>query len=385
MKKKFASLLMAIALVISLSTPYALTCSADEPSQIVYQDLGTTAPPSTLGEYALVSKPDGYVNNQSVTSIPTALGDITLDQSFNTREIDEGWGTWSHSYTGRVYCNDVTPLTKFVMTMPSSVYAFTMYLEPNNEGPFSFSVTTSDGTVATKNISGSSGATGFGFYSTGTQTISSITITVPSAANGLAFGEISTNKALPKAPAAPVLSATTNSITAQPVDGCEYSLDNATWSDNNTFTTGITPNKQYTVYMRLKKTASDPASLTSSAQITTLKATQDAPSVPTVSVSNNSLSVQASANYEYSLDNQNWTTVNIFDNLIPGSQYTVYVRYAASITADASQSTSVTVTIPAVKNPKTDDKSLPTGPVLFAFATLSGLILLRVKKVSKMK
>ncbi len=72
-------------------------------------------------------------------------------------------------------------------------------------------------------------------------------------------------------PAAPVLSSTANTVTAQPVAGCEYSLDGTVWQDSNVFS-GLNPVTNYTVYMRVKATATIAASAASSAVIATAAA-----------------------------------------------------------------------------------------------------------------
>lgn len=81
----------------------------------------------------------------------------------------------------------------------------------------------------------------------------------------------STTTTLAANPAAPVLSATSNSVTAAAVTGCEYSLDGIGWQDSNVFS-GLSPSSKYTVFIRYKATATVPASSPSAAAITTLAA-----------------------------------------------------------------------------------------------------------------
>lgn len=454
MKKKLASLFFVLTLLVTISAPFELNCFAGATSSIVYQDLGTGAPPSSLGGYNIYTKADNYSNLQNVTSIPTICGDIVLDQTMYTCLVlpGSGWSSWSHGYKGRVYSS--LPSAQRVLTLPSGVKAIVFYVEPTNFSNYSFQVKANDGTVYTKSIAGNAGAAGFGFYAQGNELITSITITAPSNANGFAIGEIYVSKKTSPAPAAPVLSATPNSITVNPVAGCEYSLDNATWTNSNTFTSGIEPNKpytvsmrykatdeqlaslfsssqittpkptqskpsapivsatsssitvkpvtgceysldnvnwtnsdaftnsvepnkQYTIYMRYKETNTQAASPSSSFQITTPKATKSAPPIPSFTVSNGKIIVQSAADCEYSLDNINWTTNNIFQALNPNSSYTVYMRYRESNNAYASQSSAVKITIP-IKNPETDDNSPFENPFLFFFIScLSALIILK--------
>jgi|GEM_PF-1535251 len=141
-------------------------------------------------------------------------------------------------------------------------------------------------------------------------------------------------------PAAPILSSTANSVTAQVVSGCEYSLDGTVWQDSNVFS-GLTAATPYTVHMRYKATAAIPASLSSSADVTTLFAT---PSAPVLSSTANSVTAQTSAGCEYSLNGTVWQDSNIFSGLTPATPYTVYMRVKATAVLPASSSSSSSVT-----------------------------------------
>ncbi len=150
----------------------------------------------------------------------------------------------------------------------------------------------------------------------------------------------STTTTLAANPAAPVLSATVNSITAQPVAGSEYSLDGTVWQDSNVFT-GLTPATSYTVYLRMKATASIPASLPSSASVTTLFAT---PAAPVLSSTVNSVIAQVVSGCEYSLNGTVWQDSNVFSGLASATPYTVYMRVKATAVLPASPSSSSSVT-----------------------------------------
>jgi hypothetical protein len=143
---------------------------------IIYVDLGTGAPPATLGGYTMTAfGPDGRPLFTDVTDV-TAPGGGTVDFSgaVNLRQIGNGWATWSHGYTGDVYySNGATDLT---LTLPSGTGAFYLYVEPEPFALIDFEVcsfTTCSGFVG---IDGSAGARGFGFYGTGGDTITSISI-----------------------------------------------------------------------------------------------------------------------------------------------------------------------------------------------------------------
>jgi hypothetical protein len=74
--------------------------------------------------------------------------------------------------------------------MPSNTYAFYFYAEPNSFSTYTLSATTNDGgSSGSISVTGNGGAKYFGFYATGSSTLSTITINVPSAANGFAVGE----------------------------------------------------------------------------------------------------------------------------------------------------------------------------------------------------
>jgi len=103
-----------------------------------------------------------------IPSIPSSLGDVVLDPLHQVRAIGDGWGTWSHGYTGQVFESSNMP--DGVYTMPPGVGAFDAYVEP---GPFQwmpFVMTgyASDDTWAMieEEIHGDHGASHFGFYTT---------------------------------------------------------------------------------------------------------------------------------------------------------------------------------------------------------------------------
>jgi len=150
----------------------------------------------------------------------------------------------------------------------------------------------------------------------------------------------STTSTLFATPAAPVLTATSTSVTAQPVAGCEYSLDGTVWQDSNVFS-GLTPASNYTVYMRYKATAVLPASLSSSSNVTTLFAT---PAAPVLSSTANSVTAQVVSGCEYSLNGTVWQDSNVFSGLTSATPYTVYMRVKATAVLAASPSSSSNVT-----------------------------------------
>ena len=72
-------------------------------------------------------------------------------------------------------------------------------------------------------------------------------------------------------------------------------------------------------------------------------------------------------NGEYSLDNTQWQTSNVFTNLLPNTEYTFYQRYAETDTHDASES-SVGVSVTTDKSKQT---LIPNAPIIESFTESS--------------
>ena len=148
--------------------------------------LGTAAPPGTLGGFSMT--PIG-ADPSALDSMVTSVGSISFDQAVRHDQVGNGWGSWSHGYAGNVYDtgSSLTP-TSLTLTMGGLTSAVYFYTESVNFSTFSFTATAADGTTLTQNISGNGGAAGFGFYGTGGDTITSITVTGTDA-DGFAIGE----------------------------------------------------------------------------------------------------------------------------------------------------------------------------------------------------
>jgi hypothetical protein len=152
--------------------------------------LGTAAPPGTLGGWSMT--PIG-ADASPLDSFVTSVGSITFNQAVRHDQIGNGWGTWSHGYAGNVYDTgsslDPTSLT---LTMGGPTSAIYFYTEPVNFDNFTFTATTDSGATLTQTVNGDGGASGFGFYATGSDFISSITVTGTDA-DGFAIGEFGLN------------------------------------------------------------------------------------------------------------------------------------------------------------------------------------------------
>jgi len=171
--RTFTSTLSALALAVA-----SFTASAD----ILFQNLGTAAPPASVAGFTMTPFDQGtqaaIANGTNVSSIPggpngTSIG-ISPVSSKGT--VGVTWGTWSHGYTGAMYYSNGS--TQATLTLPANTAAFYFYVNPN---PFAFhavTATTSTGeTSEAIQVSGNGGANGFAFYSTAGETITSITVT----------------------------------------------------------------------------------------------------------------------------------------------------------------------------------------------------------------
>ncbi len=169
---------------------YCGTAEAITISSINGVALGSVAPTSSLGGFSLTPfAPDLSPDGNDVN----AIGPVAFSQTVRHDVVGIGWGTWSHGYAGSVYDtgSSVNPTT-LTLTLASPVSAFYFYVESVNFtttlAGFSFTATSQDGTVVTQTIDGNGGAAGFGFYTTGLDMISSISI-LSGDAEGFAVGE----------------------------------------------------------------------------------------------------------------------------------------------------------------------------------------------------
>ncbi len=172
----------------------AVLCPVTAVASVTYVNLGTTAPVTTLGPYALtpysVSAQAALADMTSVSTIPGApFGALGVSPNVSKRTVPTSWATWSHGYTGPVF--DTTGNT-VTLSLPAGTAAFEFYAEPDSFGIFTITATTDTGaTSGPVNVNGSSGATGFGFYTTAGESIVSITITTND--SDFAFGEFYAN------------------------------------------------------------------------------------------------------------------------------------------------------------------------------------------------
>jgi hypothetical protein len=176
------------ALVASVAVAAAPPALAGPASGITFVGTpGTGAPPGTLGPY--VMQPFGADSQPTFTSVSGVTGPtgaVSFSPALEHVQVGSGWATWSNGYTGDVYETGGGSIT---LTLPNGTGAFYLYAEPDEFSNFSVSATTQDGTSSGPvTVNGSSGATYFGFYASGSSTISTITVSA-SDPEGFAIGE----------------------------------------------------------------------------------------------------------------------------------------------------------------------------------------------------
>jgi hypothetical protein len=161
--------LMAAALFAVAAAPAS--------AAIFHVDLGTAAPPATLGGYTMTAFPDDPTPElTNVSGVTSPLGG-TVDFSYdlNHRVVGSSWATWSHGYDGDVYwtSGSTAPVT---LTLPAGTLAFYLYVQPNPFTVHPFEVCAGATCSGSIDISGTSGARGFGFFATGGDFLSSIVV-----------------------------------------------------------------------------------------------------------------------------------------------------------------------------------------------------------------
>ncbi len=183
-RRVFAVLAVLAALVGQsvLSGPVAL---ATQTGIVFDSSPGTGAPPSTLGSATMTpfspdSQPSGLV-----TSVAGPTGQVSFAEPMNHTMIGQQWATWSNGYAGDVYTTNGA--TTAALTLPAGTQAFYFYAEPDPFATFSITATAQDGSTSGPiAVDGYAGARYFGFYSTGSTPLASITV---SSAVDFAIGE----------------------------------------------------------------------------------------------------------------------------------------------------------------------------------------------------
>jgi hypothetical protein len=191
-----AALLPCVLAVVGLGFIQGLAKAA--PAPVIFSDApGTSAPPTTLGPYQMTPFPaDTQAVDATVSSVAGPTGDLGFSPALEhclTPNSEGCWQTWSNGYSGDVYATSSGSIT---MTLPPGTKAFYFYAEPDEFMTFSITATSDDGTTSgSVPVAGENGAEYFGFYATGSATISTITVTGADP-DGFAVGEFGVSNGL---------------------------------------------------------------------------------------------------------------------------------------------------------------------------------------------
>jgi hypothetical protein len=132
--------------------------------------------------------PDSQPVGTSVSSVAAPTGTLGFSPSLLhclTPTPGGCWQTWSNGYSGDVYASSGT----VTLTLPSATQAFYFYAEPDQFMTFSMTASSNDGTTSGPiQVAGEAGAQYFGFYTTGSTTLTTITVS-GSDPDGFAVGE----------------------------------------------------------------------------------------------------------------------------------------------------------------------------------------------------
>lgn len=195
--RRFPKVVRAVVTVLTACTlgvmtvPLGAATAFAAPGSIVFSGApGTSAPPSTLGPYSMTPfAPDSQAVGASVASVAGPTGTLGFSPSLLhclTPNPDGCWQTWSNNYSGDVYATASGSIT---LTLPPSAKAFYFYAEPDEFMTFSMTASSSDGTTSGPiPVAGFSGARYFGFYATGSATLTTITVAGEDP-DGFAIGE----------------------------------------------------------------------------------------------------------------------------------------------------------------------------------------------------
>jgi murein DD-endopeptidase MepM/ murein hydrolase activator NlpD len=207
-RAKIVGVTAAAAVLVSgaavVGTSYAAKAAPNTTGGVVFVNSpGTSAPPPTLGSdssmlYSMlpfgkdtrgigasVSGVTGPAESLSPTGT-VQTGSLGFSPSLSHVRIGSGWQTWSNGYKGDVY---VTAKKTITITLPAQANAFYFYAEPEEFANFTFSATTDNGSTSGPiTVAGQSGAKYFGFYTTGTAPLASVTVTTTDP-DGFAIGE----------------------------------------------------------------------------------------------------------------------------------------------------------------------------------------------------
>lgn len=174
----------------------ATLAAAPAGASVVFVNLGTAAPPSTVGTFAVTPydlTPQGGIPDMTIVSVIPGSPippDTTTSFRVQKRTVGESWTSWSHGYAGPVFYT--VPLDPPLTLTIAPAKAFYVYVEPAAFGrPFAVTVVTNaGGSSGPVFVDAVGGATGFAFYTTAGESITSVTIDADPNAEGFAFAEL---------------------------------------------------------------------------------------------------------------------------------------------------------------------------------------------------
>jgi hypothetical protein len=99
------------------------------------------------------------------------------------------WNNWSNGYASTVYAN-LNGTTETV-TLPGQTRAFYLYAEGNDYAAVNITVTSNSGATLTQSVTTPNGAEGFGIFTDGDDSITTVSIDAPATTGegGFAIGE----------------------------------------------------------------------------------------------------------------------------------------------------------------------------------------------------
>jgi hypothetical protein len=188
MKKTYLIFSLAVVLTLSmLSTSQAI---------VVYQDLGTGAPPFSMGGYYMMpfdTAPQASIADYTlVSTIPGSpiFGNLTPSRQVSKFTLTSG--LWSHGYTGpSFFTSDGISYTSVTLSLPPFTGAFYFYAMGDAFGTWNITATSNSGvTSGPISVTTAGGAKGFGFFTTeDDEYISSITVTIDAGGEDIIMAE----------------------------------------------------------------------------------------------------------------------------------------------------------------------------------------------------
>jgi len=169
--KAFVSFLGTMLLIWLVALP---PCAAR--ASIFGEARGEAAPTATLGPYTMTSFPDDIRPlGDYVASVVSPLGGTVGFSPEVVHFSIPTWPNWSHGYTGDVYWTALAHSIE--LTPPALTGAFYFYAQPKTGSGIKTITASSNGTIVSQDVDSDGGASYFGFYADGTDTLSSIIIT----------------------------------------------------------------------------------------------------------------------------------------------------------------------------------------------------------------